>query len=250
MDPNTLQRLAEAEDAQNALPSMNQESQGEQGMDLPPEFSDVKRSRSAGSGMLLLVLVVILGAGGIYGMRISGAKISVGAAANQFEQKVDQALKRLSSPATAAVDPASRDNVKTLLRDSDAIMQVLDSDPTELQVPVSHVKQNPFVLLGESKPAATTAKSEDNGDKTRKAELDKLDREAAGLALQTVMRGRVPLAIINGEMYQAGQSVGSFEIARIDVDTLTVELANPLKKYVLSMEAKVDDKSGKSGRKR
>jgi hypothetical protein len=74
------------------------------------------------------------------------------------------------------------------------------------------VQKNPFEM-----PKVEEATQQvDTTDRERQLMLQKLDREFKTLKLQSIMLGQRKIAVINGELKQVGQAVGSFRIEAID----------------------------------
>jgi len=58
--------------------------------------------------------------------------------------------------------------------------------------------------------------------------------------VQSIMRGKTPVAIIDGELYKVGQSLGSFTIRAISELTVTIEADGH--RFDLSMASEDDGK--------
>lgn len=195
------------------------------------------------NGTMLLLMIFVVAAGTIYAMRVTQGDITVGAAAKSIEAKVEQALAKLTKPeALDPNDPLLKENLVTLFKDTDEIVSTFSTDPSRHQVPINYVQKNPFYLPTRPKVVAPKPVSANKAEEDRLEALKNLENEFKGLQLQTVMQGRVPVAIINGELVQPGQMIGSFKVKSIKASELLVELENPLKNYTLSMTAKADDK--------
>ena len=71
-----------------------------------------------------------------------------------------------------------------------------------------------------------------------------LKRELEGLELQTIVLGRRPVAVINGEILQPGQRFGSFTVAKIGKISVLLEAQG--KRFEIKMNS---DSSGTSSRR-
>ena len=214
------------------------------------DLSSLQESRGVGRGVMLLLLVLGVAAGSIYLMRTGHGDIKAGPEARKVEARVEQALAKLSrKDALAPNDPLRPDNLKALFSNSTKLLQQLASDPTEHQVPITHVQKNPFYLVGEKKAEPEVKKP--TGPDPRVVRLDtrlkEVRKEFESLAVQTVVGGARPMAIINGELLAPGQVVGAFTITRIadlrveldypkDVRELADELKRSLEPLALVLE--------------
>ncbi|MCC7193072.1 MAG: hypothetical protein IT444_09870 [Phycisphaeraceae bacterium] len=205
-----------------------------------PEASDLdfetKPKRSISHGTLLLLGVLIVASGGLYLMRFSQGNVN-NANAKEVEAKIEQALAKLAQPAGLAPDdPLAKNNLNALFKDTNSIIAMFASDPSQRQVPIDYVKKNPFAMEQAREPEAaanqqTAAPVRENG--ARK----KLAAEAQELKLQTVMKGRAgSIAVINGQFVQVGQKFQSFTIKSIEGMTVELEAAGEI--FKLQMEEK------------
>lgn len=205
-----------------------------------PEASDLdfetKPKRSISQGTLLLLGVLVVAGGGLYLMRFSQGNVN-NANAKAVEAKIEQALAKLAQPAGLAPDdPLAKNNLNALFKDTNSIIAMFASDPSQRQVPIDYVKKNPFALEQAKKPEPTAENptptpTRDNG--ARK----KLAAEAQDLKLQTVMKGRAgSIAVINGQFIQVGQKFQSFTVKSIE--GMAVELEAGGEVFTLKMEEK------------
>ena len=132
-------------------------------------------------------------------------------------------------------DPLARKNLDTLFQNTDSIVTMFATDISQRQVPIEYVKQNPFVMLSYH-PVAVPVGDPLLTPVHDESQHRKLLTEVKDLKLQTVMRGRVPIAIISGQFVQPGQTIGSFKVKAIR--GLTVELESNGESYTLTMEEK------------
>ena len=171
-------------------------------------------------GTLLIALLLGVAAAIIYGMRVSQGEIHSAASTVEAEAKIDQALARLSkSQALPDDDPLKSGNINKLFRDTDLIISMFSSDLTSQQVPIESLQCNPFILTrAKSEPAIDTQPvSPYRNQRHKKAQqrMQELNKELAGLQLQTVIIGNVNVAVINDDLYQTNHTVGSFKVTKI-----------------------------------
>jgi hypothetical protein len=202
-----------------------------------PELDDGEVTALRGPGRLLslssmlvvgaLVLVVLL----LVALRAGRGQIVAGADASDLERKIEATLAKLTNPAVMADDdPLRAENITSLFRDTASIVNILSEDHTAHQVPIEYVKKNPFALAI-YKPAV-----DDSGLRhaaAQSARLKKLQQEFAAYKLQTIMKGRPNIAVINGEFYREGQTIGSFTVQKIE--QMGVTLAADGQAFALTM---------------
>ena len=185
---------------------------------------------------MLVMLLFVVAAGAIYTMRAMQSDLSSGGVASDLELKVEQALARvLDSSSMAENDPLRRDQMDNLFKDTDSVLDMFAADPKQRQVPPEYVKKNPFVLPIFKSIAEPVADVPDVDQ--RKQELA---RESSKYTVQSIMRGKTPVAIIDGELYKVGQSLGSFTIRAISELTVTIEADGH--RFDLSMASEDDGK--------
>lgn len=201
-------------------------------------------SRLLNNGTMLILLIFAIAAVMLYAMRASQGDLRSDGSVADVELRIETALKRLAgiSRHDDARLAQAGSSVSQLLGDTDSVVSMFTFDIAERQVPIDYVKKNPFQLVL-PKPEVV------NADKpTGRRELDekalaerqaierqrKLDAEFAGLKLQTVMHGRVPVAVISGQFVKPGQPLGSFKVASID--KMSVTLAADDKTWTLKMD--------------
>ncbi len=178
-----------------------------------------RRGRILNTGTMLVVILFVVAAGAIYTMRSMQSDLKSSGVAKELELKVEQALARVMDTTLPASDPLNREQMDNLFKDTDSVLNMFSSDPKERQVPPEFVQKNPFVLpvfKSANEPQAEPVK-EDN-----RRELE-LQREAVKYQVQSIMKGARPVAIINGDLYKAGQKLGSFTIVSIDDLSVTIE---------------------------
>ncbi|MFA9476905.1 hypothetical protein ACERK3_01230 [Phycisphaerales bacterium AB-hyl4] len=194
-------------------------------------------SKLFGQGAILIALVVLTAGGVLYGMRVAQGELS-GGADQQVEARVEAALARLTQPQTMRDDdPLAQQNLRALFDDTDTIVAMFATDRTASQVPVAYVQKNPFrTNLPEVQVVEKPADTGPSDAERRARRRAQLEREIQGMRLQSVMRGRTPIAIVNNEFLREGQTIGSFEVESISADKLTVVLVHEDERFTLSMQ--------------
>ncbi len=214
------------------------------------QFEEQKIKRKVlTQGTMLILVIFVIAAGTIWGMRVSQRSEGPSKLTQEHEAKIDNALKRLSSASGPAHDdPINPANIKKLFKDTDSIVSMFSTDPTKQQVPIDKIKKNPFVL-----PLFQSTSTVDAGfDARRSQEADrkhreKLERELEGFDLQSVMNGAMPVAIINNDLLQPGQEIGSFTIKAINDVSVKLESRGGMV-FMLEMQDKTNKRSGRNGR--
>lgn len=212
-----------------------------------PEASDFNAppegKRGISHGTLLILAVMIVAACTLYVMRHGQVDMTTSPGAREVEAKIEQALAKLSKPdALSPDDPLVQSNLKTLFRDTNAIVAMFSRDVSQRQVPIDYIKKNPFVMPSYRVAAPSATGSPDRGERNETAQHRKMLAEFKELKLQTIMKGRVPIAVINGQFLQIGQSMGVFKVKSIN--GLTVQLEAGGETFTLTMEEKPGENSG------
>ena len=197
----------------------------------PPEEDDPDAEADAGNrkllghGTLLLILVVLCAAGGIYFMRLTQTEISSTLGISEdVEEKIEIALARYVP--SKNVDEAEANRIDRLLKDTDAVIEMFATDRTTHQVPIELVKKNPFTLpvaAAPVAPAKNTAPAVTKAKPKVDARRQELERKVDGLKLETVINGHKPMAIISGEIARVGQTIGSFKVRKISGRSVQLE---------------------------
>ena len=117
----------------------------------------------------------------------------------------------------------------------------LSEDP--VQVPADEIKKNPFAmaaLTGEDDEpetqVATKETEKPRGPTPEEIREQQLDHLAASLKLNTVLKGRVSLARINGKTYRIGDAVES-EFILLSIEDRTVTLGADGITYEIELES-------------
>lgn len=185
---------------------------------------------------LILVAVLLVAAGTLYGMRMTGGIEKSDTTTAEAEKKIEDALRQLTGGTkTTASDPLVKRNLDELFRDTEDVIALFGDDPTKNQVELENVKKNPFELIVMRKETKdSTAQAVAAIDKVKAKRLEELKKELATFKLQSIMSGKVALAVIDGKVVREGESVGSFQITSIS--PYGVRLAAEGNLYTLSMK--------------
>lgn len=203
-----------------------------------PEAADLENSalrgpsKLLGHGTLLMVLVFVVAAGALALMRLTSGDLAGTPIARDVEKKIEQTLAQLSNRDN--IDPRAGvhpDNIAWAKNNAESMIRLLSNTEAEHLVPLENVKKNPFRLAVFKSDAPEAGPLQDTG---REQRIRKLTAELAKLRLQTVMRGKPNIAVVNGEFYREGQAIGPFTVARIE--PLQVELIAEGTNFLLHMD--------------
>ena len=185
---------------------------------------------------LVVIIIGLVAIGVLYTMGLMQGELGA-ADDTQVEARMEQILAKLSNPeALDADDPLRPDNFEALFQDTDSIVASLNTDITLRQVAPEFVKKNPFKLPFTTEPD-TDQSDADNAERQRQAELSRLRGELGRLNLQSVMSsGGEPVAIVDGEMYRPGETLGSFQILSISASNQRMMLEAADEMFTLSMD--------------
>ncbi|MDX9911492.1 MAG: hypothetical protein RBS39_06655 [Phycisphaerales bacterium] len=188
------------------------------------------KKRQLSQQSLVTLMVVVVGAGGLFAMR----KMGLGPQATQAGTKVDFDVQ----------DGASADSLKQYQRMIDRLR--LSARP--VQVPQDRVVGNPFAMqdvatdLEASEPTRTGPTSDELARQAREKRLQEVTNELGTLKLQSVMGGRVPLARINDKILKIGDKVGkNFEL--VSIEGRTAVLSAEGLEFELTLGQSVDERN-------
>jgi len=184
-------------------------------------------------GMLLLGVVLVVAAAVLFLMRKTGAA-TIDQSLASVELKIEQALAQVGV-GQAGENPGK--GIEALLRNSDDVIAMFVNDPSNKQVSPDNLKKNPFYRHVASKatddpvdmvPVVTAE------DRQRKLRLEQLRAELSKLTLQTVMRGRTPIAVISNKVVREQDKLGSFTV--VAIEPMAVVLTAEGNSYRLTMQ--------------
>ncbi|GAB5497091.1 MAG: hypothetical protein Phyf2KO_21710 [Phycisphaerales bacterium] len=182
-------------------------------------------SRTPGKQYIIVGLVLAVSAGLLWFMRDQG--LGVGFASGdevKIEYEVDE-------------NAAAEDHEK-----QQRLMHDLSLTDNPNQVPVEELNKNPFEMSiltnddDETEVAQVEVREEPKGPTPEEIRARELQRTFDGLKLNTVLRGRVSLARIDGRTYRVGDVVES-EFLLLSIDDRSVTLGADGKTYILELDS-------------
>ena len=189
-----------------------------------------------GQTVVALAIVAVIACGAIYGMHTLNKKFQAQSHNNiASETKIETYLTKLSNQQSLAKnDPMRSENISNLLRDTPEIIGMLQSDVSEQQIPIEFVQKDPFRMGGFKR--AQKSQGVDPSQQKAIRTLRALQGELQTLNLNSVMGGRIPVAVINNEFYRKGDKIGSFRIKEIHHHSQSVLLEASGQHFDLVME--------------
>lgn len=184
-------------------------------------------------GMLLLLIVLVVAAAVLFLMRKTGSA-TIDQSLASVELKIEQALAQVSGNARPA-DGAR--GIDALLRNSDDVIAMFVNDPSNKQVPPDHLKKNPFYRLAAARTSdepTRTVPVVTAEERRRQLRVQQLRSELSGLTLQTVMRGKTPVAVISNQVVREQDKLGSFTV--VTIEPMAVVLTAEGNSYRLTMD--------------
>ena len=186
-------------------------------------------------GALLIILLLAVTAGVIYAMRATQSEIKSDSESQEAEAKIDQALIKLTGGTNSGGDPTLNQDIDSLFADSDRIVTMFSTDMTRQQVPIEFLQRKPFVQ-------AMSKKSQDTSQPTAAAiaeadqkqqQREQLERQLAALTLQTVIMGRVNVAVIDNDLVQQNHKISGFIVKKINKMSVELEAGGEI--FILNM---------------
>jgi hypothetical protein len=188
--------------------------------------------------LALLAVVAVLGAGALYFMRSTQDNIEARGTAG-LATKIEDTLARLTNADVMSPDdPLSAQSVNTLFSDTDRVLAIFAANPAEKQVPVHLIKKNPFSIRVQ-RIVEETGEPEPEVDLEARQRMAQFEQAFKRLELQSVVDMRVPVAVINGDMYRKGDHLHGFFVAAISSKHQAVKLTAAGRDWVLRMETGV-----------
>ena len=154
------------------------------------------------TGAVLIVVVIVIAAGGLFVMRTLAGMTSIASADSTTEQKIAAFLDVISGNSSGP-----RDEHSVLMNSDDTALQVLGESYTDRQVPLDNVQRNPFVI-DETRTSIPTASNpnpdRNSAERAKQAMRDRFIKAGNGLSLDSTLLGSTPLANISGDIYRVG----------------------------------------------
>jgi hypothetical protein len=207
----------QADESERTMPLMSGVARADEAISGAELATDGSSSGSnvLSQGTLLVLLAFVVAAGALMLMRQQRADPDADVAGKEVEAKIEEALAKLSKPnAMAQNDSLRQENINALFKDTGSIIAMFNVDVTSQQVPLEFLKKNPFSVPARAQ-VEMAAPAAVNTDGQREKRLRELHAEAKELDLQSIMEGSRPVAIIGGTLVQQGQTIGSFQVAKI-----------------------------------
>lgn len=184
------------------------------------------KSRLMNQTSLMVVMLALVAGTSIFAMRMTQGEVDL-ATDQEAEIKIEKALARFNEAGTNANGSA-----RSFFGDTEDILSVFSVNATEVQVPSEYLAKNPFTF---TRPEKVVIQQEVViSESAQDRRMRELNAEFSRLSLDTVMHGRVPVAIINGQLLQVGHEVGSFKVAKISGMSVVLTANDQL--FQLSME--------------
>jgi len=184
-------------------------------------------------GMLLLAIVLVVAAAVLFLMRKTGSA-TIDQSLASVELKIEQALAQVG---VGQAGKAGGHGVDALLRNSDDVIAMFVNDPSKKQVPPDNLKKNPFYRPVKAKAGQTPVEASPvvtAEELQRQNRLRQLRGELTKLTLQTVMRGKTPVAVISNKVVREQDKLGSFTV--VTIEPMAVVLTAEGNSYRLTME--------------
>ncbi len=165
-------------------------------------------------GSLLIVIVVLVAAGAVFGMRTLSKITAATGGSSDVEKTVEHFLKSGMAKGSQSDNPLGLGD--------DSILGVLDGNYSERQIPIQDVQKNPFAPDG-ALPGGQVVVDPGGGSGSW---IRVVQSAAAQLELKSIMRGRNPLANINGRIVslRGTLTVGGVTFKVIKITTSSVKL--------------------------
>ncbi len=183
--------------------------------------------RRIGEGTLVIVGILLVAAGALYGMRWLGQQSGIAEVDVTLEARVNAFLETILGNNTAVKENQNKD------LDPEAIITRLTDDRTEKQVPINMVKKNPFEREDENLARKHQEAKIDDPLARRKAEIRKryteLETAASDMIVTSIMgREGNRVAMVEDEVVKVGDQVGfdenmMFKVVKIDAFNVILE---------------------------
>jgi hypothetical protein len=191
------------------------------------------------SGSLLIGIVIIVAAAGLFSMRTLARVTVPTAGASEFDETIEGFLRLLNvqdqAPSSEIVDVAT----------GGSVLEIINEQYTERQVPLAEVQRNPFIIW--TPITRTTTDNPDTVDhlwEQQRAEREAEVRKAAErFTLKSVLMGSTPLANLSDKIVREGESIlvqpesVEFRVVSIEPDSVTLFASEP--RFELSLQIEV-----------
>ena len=199
------------------------------------------------TGPLILIAVVLLAVGGLFCMHAL-SKIT---GAFEGNSEIEATITKFLNSVTGTELGNSAGSARDLVASHRAVVDILSDDYTDLQIPLSDVQFNPFVLdrgaQPISQPEVDLGDDDDRRLERKRAKRRETILSAAGsLRLKSVIMGRTPLANISGSIVRIGEVVSvdheevDFHVTAIMNDSVTITANEPQLTLKVDVVLKLD----------
>jgi hypothetical protein len=193
---------------------------------LPSEMFDngepsfvTEGTKPARSAAMMAVLIAVLGAGGLYFMKMKSGPST--AAASTESAKANTAINEF-----LADGGRNMKQMRSMLQDTEKFVNQFLNYASMPQVKVEDLKTNPFALRQKEQgptPAELAAQAAKKAAEDKEREKMEIAKAAGALRLQSILRGAaVRTCMIGNVAYGEGQEVEGFVIDRIEQDRVVV----------------------------
>lgn len=192
-------------------------SAGEEGFVTTEEKATVSR------GTLVMFVIMIVCAGGLYYMYRKTGPASASAAISKESAEANKTITSFLSGGDTNIK-----SMLTLLKNTEKRVQQFLTYPNTKQIPLSELRTNPFRQFEEPAKAATSensvALSEAAERKRREEERATVLKAVQGLQVQSIMFSPDrSVCMINSNLYREGQSIDNFTIEKISPTSIVVK---------------------------
>lgn len=212
--------MSGAIDGQNM--SMDPGDQLEAGID---PLANVSERKKLNTGSLVLVVVVLLAAVGLWSMRAMTKVGAMTGRTSDVEANIEKFLSSLKTEKAAT----SKGGTSPALAPSDTVLSVLTETYTQRQVPLTDVQRNPFIWPGDGVQAPVAIDDPSKGLAKRQADRKaKIEHASNSLQLKSVIMSKVPIANISGRIVRPNDEISAdsdnvtFRVVAIAADSITL----------------------------
>ena len=199
------------------------------------------------TGPLVLIAVVVLAVGGLFCMHAL-SKIT---AASRGDTAIEKTIDLFLTSVTKSQAGGSSQSAGDLVRSHRAVVGVLSDDYTALQIPLTDVQFNPFVIQRDARPIHQAVP--DSGDdesrrlaRSRAKRREEIESACHSLRLKSVIMSGTPLANISGSIVRIGGVVSvdhegiDFQVTAITKDSVTITANEPQLTLKVDVVLKLD----------
>lgn len=173
-------------------------------------------------GTMVMFVIIVIAAGGLYYMYRKTGPSAAKAAANKESVEANKTITSFLSGGESNIQ-----SMLTLLKSTEKRVQQFLTYPNTKQVPLSDLRTNPFRQFAEKPKVAgpdNEALSEAAEKKRREEERQAVLRNVQTLKLQSIMFSQErSVCMINNNLYREGQSIDNFTVEKISPTSIVVK---------------------------